>query len=114
MFILTVVDMGIKIIGIFSGNSKEMLLVLMGLIGVTSRGMATISGPGLIELFGLHIGTLLLPFKALAVIGSYICVPILQLIFLQFLTPFAFMNCLIMVNLCIIISTLYLMKKIKK
>ncbi len=56
MIILVAVDTVIKIFGIFS-DSKTTLFILMLMLGFTSRGMTTISGPGLIEIFGLKIGT---------------------------------------------------------
>lgn len=48
--------------------------------------------------------------KALAVIGSMVLVPILQLIFLNFLTPFKFMTLLMLVNVFLLASTYYFNK----
>ena len=56
MFYLIIVDLVIKIFGIFS-TTKATLFMLMLFVGFTSRGMSTISGPGLIEIFGLKIAT---------------------------------------------------------
>jgi MFS-type transporter involved in bile tolerance (Atg22 family) len=56
MFYLIIVDLVIKIFGIFS-TTKATLFMLMLFVGFTSRGMSTVSGPGLIEIFGLKIAT---------------------------------------------------------
>lgn len=56
MFAIILVDLIIKLLGIFS-TTKPTLMMLMFFLGFTSRGMSTISGPGLIEVFGLKIAT---------------------------------------------------------
>jgi MFS family permease len=56
MLWVVVIDFVFKIIGIFS-NSKPALLTLMILLVFTSRGMSTIAGPGLVEVFGLKVAT---------------------------------------------------------
>jgi MFS family permease len=110
MLWIVVIDLVFKIIGIFS-NSKPALFTLMLLLGFTSRGMQTIAGPGLVEVFGLKAATELLPIKALGVIGPMVCVPILQLIFLNVLTPFQFMNTLILINFFLVASSVYFVRK---
>ncbi len=47
MIWIVVVDFAIKIIGIFS-RTKPTLFILMLLLGLTSRAMTTVAGPGLI------------------------------------------------------------------
>ena len=47
MLILAIVDTIIKFFGLFAGD-KPTLFILMFSIGLTSRGMMTIAGPGLI------------------------------------------------------------------
>lgn len=47
MLFLAIVDSIIKFFGLFADN-KPTLLILMFSIGLTSRGMMTIAGPGLI------------------------------------------------------------------
>ena len=56
MLYVIAIDLVIKIFGIFS-STKPTLIILMFLLGFTSRAMSTISGPGLIQVFGLKIGT---------------------------------------------------------
>lgn len=112
MFYAILVDLVIKLFGIFS-STKPTLMMLMFFLGFTSRALATISGPGLIEVFGLKVATELLPIKALAVIGSMVLVPILQLVFLTFLTPFKFMTALIFVNFGLLASTYYFINNFK-
>jgi hypothetical protein len=56
MFLIIIVDLIIKLFGIFS-TTKPTLMILMFFLGFTSRGMSTVSGPGLIEIFGLKIAT---------------------------------------------------------
>lgn len=47
MLMLAIVDSIIKFFGLFASN-KPTLFILMFSIGLTSRGMMTIAGPGLI------------------------------------------------------------------
>lgn len=56
MLAIVIVDSIIKLFGIFS-TTKPTLMILMFFLGFTSRGMSTVAGPGLIEVFGLKIAT---------------------------------------------------------
>lgn len=57
MLYIVATDLCVKIVGIVSYKSKPMLFTLMLLLGLTSRGMSTVAGPGLVEVFGLKIAT---------------------------------------------------------
>lgn len=47
MLVLVGVDTAVKVFGLFA-DDKPTLFILMFMIGLTSRGMMTIAGPGLI------------------------------------------------------------------
>ena len=55
---LTVVlfDMVVKLVGVFAYD-KTSILIMFVLIGINSKSMTTIVGPGFVEIFGLDVGT---------------------------------------------------------
>ena len=51
------------------------------MLGVNDKGLLTIMGPGLIEIFGLEIATELIPYKGLAIFLGYVLAPSFQIFF---------------------------------
>ena len=51
------------------------------MLGVNDKGLLTIVGPGLIEIFGLEIATELIPYKGLAIFLGYVLAPSFQIFF---------------------------------
>jgi hypothetical protein len=60
----------------------------MIIFGIGDRGMETIAGPALVEIFGLKTATLLLPYKGLSLILGFILAPIFQITTAKFFSPF--------------------------
>lgn len=56
--------------------------------------MMTIAGPGFVEIFGLKVGSDLLPLKGVAIILGYILVPLLQIATSKYLSPHQYLICL--------------------
>lgn len=48
-------------------------------MGFNDKGILTIIGPGLIEIFGLEMATELIPYKGLSIFLAYVVVPIIQI-----------------------------------
>ncbi len=48
-------------------------------MGFNDKGILTIIGPGLIEIFGLEMATKLIPYKGLSLFLAYVVVPIIQI-----------------------------------
>lgn len=75
------------ILGFFSHN-HIVLVFFMFAFGIGDRGMETLAGPTLVEIYGLRTATLLLPYKGLSLIIGFLLAPILQLLTTKFLNPF--------------------------
>lgn len=56
LFLITIIDTIVKILGIHS-NTKFSLALLFLLLGANDRGLLTIVGPGLIGMFGIEMAT---------------------------------------------------------
>ena len=56
LFIICVADLFFKLFGIFS-NQKWSIATMYFLLGFTDKGVMTIIGPGLINIFGLDMAT---------------------------------------------------------
>lgn len=67
------------IIGFFSKN-HIIIIIFIIFFGIGDRGMETIAGPALVEIFGLRTATLLLPYKGLSLIIGFLLAPVFQLI----------------------------------
>lgn len=75
-----IVDLISKIIGLFC-QKKWNLMILYFLMGFNDKGILTIIGPGLIEIFGLELATELIPYKGIALFLAYVAVPLTQILF---------------------------------
>lgn len=84
-------------ISVADGCFKLLLLLISGkfwygfyflLIGIFDKGMITVVGPGLVELFGIEGGTELLPFKASSVLITFAIIPIVQIATKDICTPY--------------------------
>lgn len=56
IMLLSILDFGSKIYCNFALN-KPMIVVMMILIGLISKSMTTLAGPGFVEYFGIKVGT---------------------------------------------------------
>jgi hypothetical protein len=48
-------------------------------LGFNDKGIVTIIGPGLIEIYGLEMATELIPYKGFTIFLTYIIVPLFQM-----------------------------------
>lgn len=93
ILVLSVLDFGGKLFSDFAMD-KPTIFVMVVLIGLISKSMTTIAGPGFVEIFGLKLGTELLPLKGVAIILGYIFVPLLQIATARFLSPHQYLICI--------------------
>ena len=93
ILVLSVLDFGGKIFSDFA-KEKPAIVVMVVLIGLISKSMMTIAGPGFVEIFGLKLGTELLPLKGVAIILGYILVPLFQIATAKFLNPHQYLVCI--------------------
>jgi MFS family permease len=56
LFLLIIIDLACKIFGLFC-RRKWNLMLMYFLLGFNDKGILTIIGPGLIEIFGLEMAT---------------------------------------------------------
>jgi hypothetical protein len=90
ILVLSVLDLLGKIFSDFA-ITKPTVLIMVILVGLVSKSMTTLAGPGFVEFFGLHLGTELLPFKGAALLLGYVMVPCFQLLTANFLTPHGYL-----------------------
>jgi MFS family permease len=76
------------IVGFFS-NNRIIIIIFTILFGLMDRGMETIVGPALVEIFGTKTASLLLPYKGMCFLLSNLISPILQIITSYFLDAFS-------------------------
>lgn len=93
ILLLSILDIGSKIYCDFAIN-KAMIVVMVVLIGLISKSMTTLAGPGFVEYFGIATGTELLPYKGVAILAGYIVVPFFQLLTAHYLNPQQYLICL--------------------
>jgi DHA1 family multidrug resistance protein-like MFS transporter len=84
LLIILISDILCKIFGIFC-SEKWNIIMLYSMLSFNDKGILTIIGPGLIEMFGLEMATELIPYKGLSIFLAFITVPAFQLIFSSFL-----------------------------
>lgn len=75
LIVLTFLDCVVKIFGMFAMSKMSVMILFVGL-GFVDKAMITISGPGMVKIFGLETATKLLPFKGVSVLLSYIIAPL--------------------------------------
>jgi hypothetical protein len=102
IIVLSILDLGGKIFSDFAEN-KPTIIMMMVLIGLISKSMITIAGPGFVEIFGLKLGTDLLPLKGVAIILGYIIVPMLQIATAKYLTPHQYLVCISLFSIITVI-----------
>lgn len=83
LLIIILADIASKVVGIFC-TEKWNIILLYFLLSFNDKGILTIIGPGLIEMFGLETATELIPYKGLSMFLAYITVPLLQLLLSSF------------------------------
>jgi MFS family permease len=76
--------------GIFGFFSQHYfaLVVFVILVGLSDRGMETIIGPALVEIYGLKSATMLLPVKGFCLIIGFLIAPIFQILTSSIFNPF--------------------------
>ena len=80
LLLVLMVDCVAKVLGVFC-QRKWNLVMLYFVLGFNDKGILTIIGPGLIEIFGLELATELIPYKGIALFLAYVTVPLTQIIF---------------------------------
>ena len=73
--------------GFFSEHSFA-LVVFISLVGLADRGMETIIGPALVEIYGLKSATMLLPVKGFCLIIGFLIAPVFQILTSSIFNPF--------------------------
>lgn len=74
------------------------------MVGFNDRGIITIIGPGLIEIFGLQMATELIPYKGFSVFLAHLTVPVFQMALSKFLSYKA----LLFIFICFTIVAVYI------
>lgn len=85
LLLVCLTDLATKLIGLQCGE-KWNIVIMYFMIGFNDRGIITIIGPGLVEIFGLEMATELVPYKGFSVILAHLTVPLFQMAFGQFLS----------------------------
>ena len=83
------------------------------IISFNDRGIVTIVGPGLIEMFGLEMATELAPYKGFSMFMTYFTVPILQMLLSGFIPYIGMLIIFIVFTLFAVILAHQFMTKIK-
>lgn len=86
ILLLSILDIGSKIFSDFAVE-RQTIIVMVILIGLISKSMTTLAGPGFVQFYGLKLGTELLPFKGVSILIGYILVPFLQLLTSSYMNP---------------------------
>lgn len=110
LFVFAVLDCLFKIYGDFA-TTKISIFILFILVGLTDKAMLTIMGPGLVKMFGIQIGTELLPYKGVSVLLGYILAPLVYICLSSYITPFEYLQVL---SVCTIPSVYYSYKLYQK
>lgn len=77
LLLVVSVDLCCKVIGVFCQHKWNLALMYFAL-GFNDKGILTIVGPGLIEIFGLEMATELIPYKGISLFIAYVAVPVTQ------------------------------------
>jgi hypothetical protein len=109
MLLISVTDAIAKLL-LFAVSGKIGFAFYFLLIGLFDKGMITVVGPGLVELFGIQGGTELLPFKASSVLITFAIIPIMQIATRDTWTPFEFLRILAVFNIITIVPCTILWK----
>jgi len=75
------------VFGIFSSHSFALVIFII-LVGLADRGMETIIGPALVEIYGLKSATTLLPVKGFCLIVGFLIAPVFQILTSSLFSPF--------------------------
>ena len=68
--------------------------------------MLTLMGPGLVDIFGIKTGTMLLPYKGLSIYLGYASAPLLYLILSSQLSPHSYLKFLWILSIIVLILAL--------
>ena len=78
LLLVVAADLAVKVLGLFCGE-KWNIMLLYFMLSFNDKGILTIIGPGLIEMFGLEMATELIPYKGISVFLAYLTVPVFQI-----------------------------------
>lgn len=84
LLLVCVADLITKLLGLQCGE-KWNIIIMYFMIGFNDRGIITIIGPGLIEIFGLEMATELIPYKGFSLFLAYLTVPLFQMVLNHFM-----------------------------
>ena len=78
------------------------------LLGITDKGMLTLMGPGLVEIFGIKMATKLLPYKGISIYLGYGFTPLMYLLLSGLITPHQYLIFLWVFSLLVVFLALKL------
>lgn len=105
-----VVKLGLWVVG----GGRFGVLGYFLVIGFFDKGMMTIVGPGLVELYGIEGGTELLPLKGSSMLLTFAVVPVIQILTKEILTPLELLKIFSIVNVLGIIPAIMLWRLNRK
>ena len=111
LLVVLLVDISCKVLGLFC-TEKYNLFLLYFFLGFNDKGILTIIGPGLIDIFGLEMATELIPYKGLSVFLAYIMVPVVQLVASSYLTYTTILTLFIVCTMVAVALGYYFFKKV--
>ena len=79
LLIFIISDLISKVFGLFCSEKWNIVLMYLYL-SFNDKGLITMIGPGLIQMFGLQMATQLIPYKGISVCLAYVTVPLFQII----------------------------------
>ena len=79
LILVILFDIVVKVLGLFC-TQKWNIIILYFMLSFNDKGILTLIGPGLIEIFGLEMATELIPYKGFSLFLAYITVPVFQLL----------------------------------
>lgn len=87
-----------KIIGLFC-QEKWNLIVLYFILGFADKGLVTIIGPGLIEIFGLETAIGLIPYQGISGFVALLSIPLVQILLSSFFSYKAILALLLVLSI---------------
>lgn len=111
---LVMVDAVVKLGLWVVGGGRFGVLGYFLVIGFFDKGMMTIVGPGLVELYGIEGGTELLPLKGSSMLLTFAVVPVIQILTKEILTPLELLKIFSIVNVLGIIPAIMLWRLNRK
>jgi MFS family permease len=111
LLLVCLTDFVTKCLGL-ACTAKWNIVVMYFLIGFNDRGIITIIGPGLIEIFGLEMATELIPYKGFSMIMAYLTVPLFQMLLSHFVSYQGILLFFIVFTILALYLSYYFYKKV--